>query len=544
MRKLFTDWQKLSANYRYFFVLILVLGIFFRFVHLEGKVYWIDESFTSLRISGYTETQLVEEVSQKGIIGIKTLQKYQKINPDKTVLDTIRGVATEEPQLTPLYFIIARFWAQVFGSSIVTIRSLSAVISLLIFPALYWLCQELFLAPFVSWIAIALMAVSPFHVLYSQEARPYSLWTVTIIFSCAAFLHAIKRQTVLIFFYYFMSLLVGFYTHLFFIFVVVIHAIYAAIQEHFKWTKTFSRFTVVWCAGFLALVPWFLPIILHWEQVQNKTNWQTQIMPGYYNALFKLWLVNFNLPFLDFNFASSRDFRFNFMGIAILLGGFYFICYSIYFTYRHSSPRIWQFILLLSILTFILLAIPDLLLGGMRSTVSRYLIPCYVGLQLAMAYFLANKIVFSYKKALWNFALGSMLSVGIISCAISSQSPVWWFKYNSNHNYNIAKIINQTKAPLLISEKDLNLINFQNLGNLLSLSYLLDEKVKLSLIIEPKMPLIYHNFSDVFLYNPSEELLASLPNQNRKIQLVFISKIDEISLFKIKEGASPNAPRN
>ena len=104
--------QMLPINY--LIIIILVLGIFFRFVNLGEKIYWIDETFTSLRISGYRETELVREVSEKGIIGIKTLQKYQQINPDKTVLDTIWGVATEEPQLTPLYFVMARFWGGYF----------------------------------------------------------------------------------------------------------------------------------------------------------------------------------------------------------------------------------------------------------------------------------------------------------------------------------------------------------------------------------------------------------------------------------------------
>lgn len=538
MNKILYSRRQRLPVFAYLIIIVLGLGIFFRFVNLGEKIYWIDETFTSLRISGYTELELVKEVSEREIIGIKELHKYQQINPDKTVLDTIRGVATEEPQLTPLYFIIARFWGELFGTSVVAIRSLSAVISLLAFPALYWLCQELFKSPFISWLSLALIAVSPIHVIYAQEARPYSLWTVAIIVSCAAFIHATKYKNGWSYFYYFVSILVGFYSHLFFVFVVAIHGIYAAIQEKFKYTKTFGWLTLVWCAGFLSLIPWFLSVISYWEHVQNKTNWQTQKIVDYYNALFKIWLVNFNLSFLDFNFASSRGFRSDFIGITFLVAGLCFICYAIYFTYRHSSPRIWQFILLLSSLTFILLAIPDLLFGGMRSTVSRYLIPSYLGLQLAMAYFLGNKIIFSKKKALWNFALGAVLSLGIISCAISSQSQMWWFKYNSNNNYKIANIINLTKAPLIITEKNLNLIDFQNLGNLLSLSYILDEKVKFSMISDPTtMPLLSH-FSDVFIYNPSEDLVKLLHDQNRKIKAVFISKVDKINLFKIQKSVS------
>ena len=62
------------------------------------------------------------------------------------------------------------------------IRSLSALISLLIFPCIYWLCRELFNVPLsVPGVAIALMAISPIQLVYAQEAREYILWLVTII---------------------------------------------------------------------------------------------------------------------------------------------------------------------------------------------------------------------------------------------------------------------------------------------------------------------------------------------------------------------------
>lgn len=37
---------------RFVITVILVMGIFFRFANLENKVYWIEEGYTSGRISG------------------------------------------------------------------------------------------------------------------------------------------------------------------------------------------------------------------------------------------------------------------------------------------------------------------------------------------------------------------------------------------------------------------------------------------------------------------------------------------------------------
>src|SRR6478672_10132474 len=49
-------------GFQFFLVFLLVLGIYFRFVNLDRKVYWLDETHTSLRISGYTEPEFIQEI--------------------------------------------------------------------------------------------------------------------------------------------------------------------------------------------------------------------------------------------------------------------------------------------------------------------------------------------------------------------------------------------------------------------------------------------------------------------------------------------------
>jgi len=73
-------------------------------------------------------------------------------------LDTVKGLATEEPQLSPVYFILARFWVQLFCPQVAAVRSISAWISLLVFPSVYWLCWELFRSVSVGWMAVTIVA--------------------------------------------------------------------------------------------------------------------------------------------------------------------------------------------------------------------------------------------------------------------------------------------------------------------------------------------------------------------------------------------------
>ena len=214
----------------WFFVLVpLVLGIFFRFVNLDRQVYWGDEIFTSLRIAGHTVTEIEGDVGDGRPVSIETLHAYQYPAPHKSAADTVKGLASEEPQHVPLYFLVARLWVEQFGNSIAVTRSLSAFISLLTFPCLYWLCRELFESPTVKWVALALVAVSPVHVVYAQEARPYSLYIVVVLLSSAALLRAIRVDTIASWSVYACTVALGLYTQLLFGLVVIWHGVYVAL---------------------------------------------------------------------------------------------------------------------------------------------------------------------------------------------------------------------------------------------------------------------------------------------------------------------------
>lgn len=154
--------------------IILVIGIFFRCYNLDRKVYWHDEVFTSIRVSGYNVKTIIANEFQGKIISPQELLKYQTIPADNTWRQTLERLI-EHPEHPPLYYIYSWGWQKIFGSSIAATRSLSVLFSLLVFPSLYWLCWELFNSTTIAWMAIAITAISPVHIIYAQEAREYSL---------------------------------------------------------------------------------------------------------------------------------------------------------------------------------------------------------------------------------------------------------------------------------------------------------------------------------------------------------------------------------
>jgi uncharacterized membrane protein len=208
-------------------IIFMGLSIFCRFTNLGQKIYSSDENWTSVAISGHTLDELKQEVSQnQGIIPISNFDKYQHINLDRGVADTVNYLITSDPQHPPLYYVMVRLWAQVFGDSSAGVRSLSAVISLLIFPTVYWLCLELFDSAVVGWLAMALIAVSPLQLYFAQEARQYTLWMVEILGSSAALLRAMRQENKSNWALYSLSLVLGLYTHLFTGLIMISHGIY------------------------------------------------------------------------------------------------------------------------------------------------------------------------------------------------------------------------------------------------------------------------------------------------------------------------------
>jgi hypothetical protein len=142
-----------------------------------------------------------------------------------------------------------------------------------------------------------------------------------------------------------------------------------------------------------------------------------------------------------------------------------------------------------------------------RATVERHSVfnPCYLGIELAIAYLLATKItsisISFWQHKLWQIAMLTLISCGVISCAVSSQSETGWNK-GDNSIPPIAHVINQSSHPLVVGDARVqNLLSASSdarVQHLLSLSFLLNSKVRLQLTVEPNTPTISQGFSDVF----------------------------------------------
>ncbi|NES20530.1 MAG: hypothetical protein F6K41_16760 [Symploca sp. SIO3E6] len=498
--------------------ILLVLGIFFRFVNLEQKIYWHDEVVTSFRIAGYYGQDFLQENFDGSVVSVADLQQYQQLNPERSLQDLIKSLTTEDPQHPPLYYIMVRFWVQLWGDSVAVTRSLSAIISLLVFPCLYWLCLELFTVPWVGWVAIALVTISPFHIIYAQEAREYSLWTVTTLLASAALLRAIRRQTLASWAIYTVSLVLGFYTFLFSALVAIGQGIYILVLEKFSWTKTVKAYLLASITAVILYLPWIVVVIANLQILKMTTNWTKEPLP--IGSLMVAWGSNASRLFIDLGLEKNA-----FSSYLVYLTILALVIYAVYFLCRQTPRRVWLLIVTLITVTPIALILPDLISGGQRSASARYFVPCYLGIQLAVAFLFASKLRESQSKRIWHSITAVVLTCGVVSCAISSQGQVWWNKVVGADNPQIAQVINQASEPLIISNVDST-----NPANIIALSYLLDQRVKFQLVIDPNIPQIPVKFSNIFLFHPSEALRVGIANQyNAKIE-----QVENLSLLQVK----------
>ncbi|MEH2064543.1 MAG: glycosyltransferase family 39 protein [Nostoc sp.] len=500
---------KLAPNkLRFLIVVLLMLGVFFRFFNLDGKVYWHDETFTSLRISGYTENEVRQQIFNGRIITKESFAKFQSPNMEKGLINTIMSLETEDPHHAPLYYVIARFWVEIFGNSVTVIRSLSAFISLLIFPSIYWLCRELFkesvwvseIAMPAAGVAIAIMAISPIHLVYAQEAREYILWIVTILLCSASLLRALRLESkhkvlrILTWGIYAVTLILSLYTSLLSGFVAIAHGIYVIATAKFRFNRTVKAYLLASLAGFLAFTPWVLVMIDNFLQFDSSTTWTKTQFP--LEILIKSWLLQLSRIFLDLNFGFENPFSYLITPIFLI-----FIGYSIYFLCRTTNYKVWLFIVTLIVIPALPLVLPDLIFGGIRSLSERYLLASYLGIQLAVTYLLAtqlhNKSLVS--RRIWQTIMGLVIICGLVSYGVNSQAETWWSKVVSYGNPQVAKIINQAAHPLLISDD-----SGINYGNVFSLSYLLQPKVQFQLVKDHSIPNIPDEFTDIFLLDPSD----------------------------------------
>ncbi len=133
---------------------LLPLGLLARLPGLASRPLWYDEAFAVLFSAKGLQAMLRGTLAVEG------------------------GVAADVHPL--LYYSLLWLWQQIFGPSPISVRSLSLLFGLAVIVVGVVLARRLFGGRVAVWAGM-LLALSPFQVHYSQEARMYSLLALWLL---------------------------------------------------------------------------------------------------------------------------------------------------------------------------------------------------------------------------------------------------------------------------------------------------------------------------------------------------------------------------
>ena len=148
--------KKIKENY--ILISILILAAILRFYHIDFQSIWLDEIHT-----------------------------MNEANPKLSFLNVYDTIMIGE-QMPPLYFYSLYFLFKIFGYYTIVARLYSAIIAIVSIYAIYLLGKEMFNKK-IGLIASIILCVNPFHLYYSQEARPYIF---LFLFTTLSFYYLIK----------------------------------------------------------------------------------------------------------------------------------------------------------------------------------------------------------------------------------------------------------------------------------------------------------------------------------------------------------------
>lgn len=480
---------------------LVLLGVFFRLTQIGQPVYWVDEVATSMRVAGYTRAEVVQQIATGQPLRGVDLQQFQVLR-DRDWSDTLQALI-QSPEHSPLYFLLARGWAQRFGSSVVAMRSLSVGFSLLALPMMYHFCQRLFAARFsqirktgqISWTATALLAMSPFFVVYAKEARPYSLWALLLLLLCSFLWQALQADRLRYWLAYGLLLALSLYTSLLTVFVLLGQGLYVAVNQRSRLRP------YLWATGggLLAFSPWVWLMLTTWQRLEGNTTWAQEAIPLW--AMAAIWLHNLAVLVFDLPVATQLPSLAVQMGMATVIVSF--IGYALYRLWQ--VPAVGGFILALAGSTPGALIGLDLIRGGQISTAARYFIPGYLGLIVAIAYLLSPAWLRSTplpQRRWWRLIAVGLIGLSLLSCLFQFSHSPRYQKSRNLSNPAIVTLVNQARSPLLIADADQVL-------DLISLSYQLQPDVTICVLASPDdlESVLARNVSQgqpVFLFNPSE----------------------------------------
>jgi mannosyltransferase len=174
----------------------------------------------------------------------------------------------------PLYFLLIHYWVRILGDSDGALRLFSAVFGILAIPIVFQIGRLLFNERF-GLVAALFLAVSGFHIQYSQEARSYALYFFLTSLSIYFVLLG-HRRTQYAWIGYTLSTVLLLYTHNTAVLVVIaVMLFYLTLVWPWRLSKI-NPFLIAALASFILYTPW-IPVQIKQANLVSKAFWTSEL---------------------------------------------------------------------------------------------------------------------------------------------------------------------------------------------------------------------------------------------------------------------------
>ena len=339
-----------------------------------------------------------------------------------------------------------------------------------------WLARELSGNSRVAWVSASLYALSPFAVLYSQEAREYSLWALATLTSSALLLRAARTGRYRYWISYGVATALGLYIYSLTALVMVAQCVFVLATPEYRRRPTIVPYFLASGVGALLFVPWLVT-----STFAAGLKGMAPLLASRLSvpAIGMAFARNIRSCVIDFGAVESHVGRpaVTALGLAVLILLIWAL-WSLISRHNHKLAR--PYIYSMLIVPALPLLGHDLISGGALVNQARYFEPVYLAIPLALAFLFCDRIfdpkISSAKPIAWASLFALILALGAISCAISANAETWYNKANER-TPQVASIINRAERPLVVGDKAV--VNDRGTSRVLELSYYLDPTVAL-----------------------------------------------------------------
>lgn len=512
----------------------VAFGAALRAYDLEGALVWHDEVFTQVFAAGHGASDWLPLFDAE-VRPIAELRAARVHDPSRSPLDTARMLATDEPQHPPLYYVAARAFMGALGAGadVTTaaqkLRWLSWLFSLLAMASMGWCASELFRhrsEPERERVlaAVALFAVSPFHVFYAQEAREYALWTAFVLASTAALLRARRMSTRGAWLGYALLLVAGFYTSFAMLTVAVGHAAFVGardlprLRSEPSARRSLRRVLAAWTIGALLFAPWALLLLEHWEAFQASMAWSSDItIPR--SEILETFALNLTRPFVELGADDVTA------GVAIV-GALVGLAVVAGLRELRAEARALLISLFVAPLCFYLL--PDLIGGGIRSLSTRYLIPSLLALHFAVAALAPSRRPLPEpRRRVHRLTLVALLCVGALTSIEAARAVTPWTKGISRPLPDIAHALAPHPDALIVVDHERH-----HPGTILTLSGMLPESTHVQLLPTVEDYALADHDGPIFLLDVSPRFRSEL-EESAGVTITPVSEHLHATLYRV-----------